>query len=404
MISQNTPIKLTRRNWLRDAALTAASAAVLPSLLSGCADHLNPDPVKGVLLDPPITPDELAAAALNMVYMRAWYEDLYAGRTQPYILRVYTLLKGGEVAPKSWKEILVDIFTEIGIGILEAAVSEIPGAGAAISATAKAVEKWAMEKKAGKGVDATISEFIQGYDNMHDVISDNLLSLASSFENYKYLQDAFKDGPIEFNGKKYTLRDLAQQHFPDKTNSADTEQYRVILDAAELKFKIYIWNAMFMKAGTMTYFTEREVSYHGLIPGDPANNPTRYAREQIYNDPDNAARFNAVYMRSYYSPFVDLFYFRQYYWEFDGRLLSEATVNELFKDDTPEHIINPTGLFLRSYVFKQFHTKKPDFAGYHNLRKDLDWGPLTPDDSCWALECPDNYEFTGGLFPALTKK
>ena len=39
MTSQNTPHQLSRRRWLRDAAITATGVAVLPSLFTGCTDH-----------------------------------------------------------------------------------------------------------------------------------------------------------------------------------------------------------------------------------------------------------------------------------------------------------------------------------------------------------------------------
>jgi hypothetical protein len=41
MLSQKTPLKLSRRNWLWDAAIVTTGAAVLPSLLTGCTDHPN---------------------------------------------------------------------------------------------------------------------------------------------------------------------------------------------------------------------------------------------------------------------------------------------------------------------------------------------------------------------------
>jgi hypothetical protein len=61
-------------------------------------------------------------------------------------------------------------------------------------------------------------------------------------------------------------------------------------------------------------------------------------------------------------------------------------------DDTPGHIINPDGLFNRSYVFQQFHTTKPDFSGGHELAS-------TPDRD---FADSDEFNFTGGLFPNLT--
>ncbi|CAA9498356.1 MAG: hypothetical protein AVDCRST_MAG96-1839 [uncultured Segetibacter sp.] len=72
----------------------------------------------------------------------------------------------------------------------------------------------------------------------------------------------------------------------------------------------------------------------------------------------------------------------------------------LFVDDTPDHVIDPRGLFNCSYVFEQFSFTKPrflpgrspDFPGWHELATDprQDFATLAND-----------WEFTGGMFPRL---
>jgi hypothetical protein len=67
MISQNTPNKLSRRNWLRKAAFAATSAVVLPSFLTGCTDeqweHLKS------------TPPPLGGAEDNWYHLKVTYKD-----------------------------------------------------------------------------------------------------------------------------------------------------------------------------------------------------------------------------------------------------------------------------------------------------------------------------------------
>jgi hypothetical protein len=398
MISQNTPNKLSRRNWLRDAALATTGAVVLPSLLTGCTDH-----PPGLGSEPPLSQADLdlyIQASENLTRMRAWNDNLFIF-TGNYEERVWSLLKGG-AEPSDWTKIIVEIFTDIGFGILEAAVEEFPGVGPIIAATATQIEKWALGEKTDKGVDAAFGGFKAGYDDMMTEVSNNLLLLASSDKNYANLQAAFAKGDIEFMGKKYSLKDLAENHFPDANVPADTAQYEALRNTALLRFKKYIWNAMIIQAGDMTYhyLSVHEAGYY-------AGGANEHVRVNYYSQEG----YEGSYIRGVYGgPTLDTYTFEEFYFEFDGKKLSADAAKELFIDTTPGHIINPdpndktkplTGLWPRDYIYKQFHTEKPDFNGYFDVSKDevghsdkyLDFDPAA-----------DNYVFTGGDFPQLTKK
>ncbi len=112
------------------------------------------------------------------------------------------------------------------------------------------------------------------------------------------------------------------------------------------------------------------------------------------------------YARVYYDSFQNVF--RIWTFEFDGKALSAEAAKELFIDSTPGYIINPdpndtnpdpnkrkplTGLFPRDYVFKQFHTKKPNFKGYYDVTK-----PGVSSNSGIDYSSED-FEFTGKIFP-----
>ena len=164
-------------------------------------------------------------------------------------------------------------------------------------------------------------------------------------------------------------------------------------------FQKHIWNAMFLYAGRM------EVHNSNTFYEDASKIvPRDYAEKVHYPN------YKATYLRGYFYRSAVIvsniyFYFASFYFTFDGLELSEEAAQVLFKDDWPGHIINPKGLFNRDYVFKQFHTKKPDFLGYFEIRKDAERGSCMNDRSCayFDLEA-DNYDFTAGEFPQLIVK
>ncbi|MBF9255757.1 hypothetical protein I2I11_20835 [Pontibacter sp. 172403-2] len=401
MISKNASNKISRRNWLRGVAITATSAVLLPSFLTGCIENDDIPPVFGST--PPLTPAEFdlySQAAENLIRMRKWNDNLFTF-TGNYEDRVWSYLKGGE-EPTNWTEIFVKIFTEIGLGILEAGLEEFPGLGPAIATTAKQVEKWELGEKAERGVDAAFGGFKAGYDDMMKEVSDNLLLLASSGtdNNFPYLQEAFKNGDIEFNGKKYSLKDLAQNRFPADDVTADLAQFEALRNAAFVRFKKYIWNAMIIQAGNMTY---HHLGSHEA--GFNEGGANGYVRDNYYNQ----EAYVGSYIRGTYNGPFDAYTFEEFYFEFDGKKLSADAAKELFIDTTPGHIIHPdkngnptTGLWPRDYVYKQFHKEKPDFFGYNDVSKD-EFGHGSVGNRYLDFdESANNYVFTGGDFSELT--
>lgn len=386
----NTPNKLSRRNWLRDAAITATSAAVLPSLLTSCSDHRVPPGVgTGDPEEAPLTNFELYSAAQNLLHMNAWVGDvyLYTGNYEQYVLAI---LKSGE-KPTEWKDFIIDILTEIATGILEVAAGEIPGAGPAIAIVSDIIKKWTTSDKPAN-LDAEFAEFKLGHLQMQIAISNTLLKLADETDDYKNLREGFEKD-VELNGKTYSLRDLATSQFPTVAKGGE---YTKLRTAAYDRFRKYIWNVMFIKAGNLNY------SAYWLVGQMSYDSPTQYGRDVHYKDD----RYKSTYLRGWHEEFGGLFYYRYFYFEFDGRELSSAAAKELFKNDTPENIINPDGLFDRDYVFHQFHKEKPDWFGYYALRKDLNKtkGVFSFDKDLGFDPAADNAELTGGDFPMLIKR
>jgi hypothetical protein len=339
--------------------------------------------------------------------MKLWYNDLYSAYTNPYIFTAYTYFKSGE-KPTNWTEIFVDIFAEIGLGILESVLEEFPGVGPAIAATTREIEKWAFEEKSGK-VDAAFADFSKGYGEMHEKVIKNLDLLANpgSDGNYAALQEAFKEGGIEFRGKTYTLQQLAQNPFPRSDNKNEADQYDKLIAVALLSFKKHLWFAMFLKAG------ELKSEYLGYEDFCNAScHPTNYA-EQFYKDNP------AAYLRGYYYPSswninASYLYYQKWYFTFDGLELSDSAAEILFKDNRPGNIINPDAFFTRDVVFKQFVREKTDFKEYYEIRKDFEKGPCDNGASqfppihyqpCAYFDPEgDNYEFIAGDFRKLPKE
>ena len=381
---QNVPNHVSRRSWLRDAAIAATGAAVLPSLLTSCTDHR--DIGLGGPKDVPLTDFQLYSAAQNLIHMNDWIDRIY-----PYCIQynsiVYHLLKSGEKGPTKWSEFVLDIFFSIGTGLLEAAAEEIPFSGAVIAIAADSIKSWAVGKNRPPSLEASFSAFEIGHQRMQLAITKRLLELADDKDNYKNLREAWT-GEIEFNGKKYTLRDLAGAQFPTERNGTE---YIKLRDAALTRFKKYIWNAMIIKAGDMSYSDAMFDRFY-----NSSYHPTHYA-ERFY--PKN----KAVYLRGFYDKGIDTNVYRYWYFTFDGLQLSDEAAAVLFNDYWPGNVVNPDGLFNRDYVFKQFHIQKPDFLGYHDIRNDFEPGP-GPGDAYWFNGAGDTFNFTGGDLPELTKK
>jgi hypothetical protein len=401
MISQNTPNKLSRRNWLRNAGIATTGAVVLPSLLTGCS-YID-DVLPNLGITPPLTPVErelYGQAADNLIRMKLWYNDLYGNYTSQYIFTAYTFFKSGE-KPTNWEHILIDIFTDIGLGILEAALEELPGVGPAIAATTREIEKWAFEEKSGK-VDAAFADFSKGYGEMHEKVIKklDLLAKPGTDGNYAALQEAFKDGNIEFRGKEYTLKQLAQADFPRTDNTNEADDYDKLIAAALLSFKKNLWFAMFLKAGKLE---SKDLGYENFC--NYSCHPTLYA-EQFYKENTDA------YLRGYYYPSSVIasnsyLYYKKWYFTFDGKELPLEATKILFKDSRPGVTINPNAFFTRDVVFKQFVRERTPFAPYFEIRKDTEKGPCLDVNNHNYQPCAyfdpegDNYEYIAGDFSKL---
>lgn len=383
MQSQNTINKLSRRNWLRDTAIAATGVALVPSFLTGCTDHLIPEP--GELGDTPITEAELRSARDNLQKMFLWVDDLL-GDCRSYEFRVYTLLKSGE-KPKGWTVFLIDIFTYIGIGLLQASVAGIPGLGpligAAIAVAKESITTWGLNPPPNT-VDGAIAEFMGGFENMMGAIKGRLKNLQDDHNNFQYMRTEFESKSIEFNGKSYTLKDLANADFP-----AAGLEYTAMKAAALLHFKKQIWTVMFIKAGTMSYSDIKIIIASGL--------PHVYATEYYSEYPDTYWRGRTVGGGN----FTDYWWY-YWYWEFDGLQLSAEAAKELFKDTYPGNIVNPNALFDRDYVYKQFHLEKPDFGEYYDVRRDKEVGPGTGRARYFDEHL--DFDFNAGGFLQLIKK
>ncbi len=421
MTSPNTLNQLNRRTWLRDTALAATSVVVVPSMLIGCSDHRIPPALGvgpglggGIGEDVPLTNAELKSAAQNLLRMNAWVEDvyIYTGNYEQYVI---DLVKSGQTPPSEYKNFIISILTDIAIGIIGAAAG-VPvlerAIGAALAITSENIRKW-TSGALPPTLAAEFAEFKLGHRQMQKTISTTLLTLADETDDYRNLREGWK-GAIDFNGKMYTLRDLANSQFPTVQEGT---AYVALRTAAYDRFRKYIWNLMIMKAGSMSSPGYWEVD-KGV--NSFSDTPTYHAREVFYKEPWSQSRYLRGYSeyvnRDMGSPPSNSYNFHLWRFFFDGRELPAAAAKELFKDDTPGHIINPDGLFNRDYVFKQFHREKPDFRAwefgvgwgtqnYYDLRRDESWGGCSLGETCFGFDRDaDNYVFTGGDFRQLIKK
>lgn len=391
MLSQNAFNKLSRRNWLRDAAIATTGAAVLPSFLTSCADHAIPpglgegNPGNGLL-----TNSELANAAQNLMNMDKWLASVRLN-TVRYESIVYATLESGSL-PSDYHSFIGKVLLKILELLIEAALAGTPGGAALIPVVAAAfglatefIYEWQKNNAtAPPSLEASFASIELAMDAIYKATSDKLNTLADPASNYKNLRDAWQR-EIEFNGKKYVLKDLATSEFPTE----GTTIFVTLRTGAIIRYQQSVWNLMFVKAGQMqvggSFYKKDETSSNYT--------PAEYARDEFYRDN------KADYLRGYYKD--GYFYYQSWHFEFGGgKRLTAAAVNMLFKDDTPEHIINPNGLFNRDFVFKQFHSQKPSFSPYHELRKDASLNKEDRNTSWWGFDGEhktDDFDFTGGM-------
>lgn len=386
--------KISRRYMLRNSAIAATGTVLLPSLITGCTKDAPAEGTGGVgaVGGTPLTTAQLEQAAANLTRMREWVTDLYplCIEYEDAVFHALASTKENE----SWTNFIVDIFIDIAT-LLAAAGAIASDAAAAVPAFAflsSILHDWGIGKdKPDDVLDEEFATFQFGHVRMQLAIEQKLSSLADPTNNYSNLTSAWTE-TIEFNGDTYTVGDLADSNFPGLG-----DDYNALQTAALNSFEKALWNLVIMKCCTLA----EESNWYIYIYNDPQdttnpyNSVVEYAQTIMY--PINKGN----YLRARINEVGDLYITYQLQsWRLgiNGNTFPEEAVNILFMDDTPAHIINPDGLFSRDYVFKQFHIKKPEVL---NLYVELE--TYLAGDICNHADCPDDFDFTGGVFPDLTQ-
>ena len=321
--------------------------------------------------------------------MRAMVNDLYDTAFK-YDETVFLALASTK-ENGSWTNFIYDIF--IDIAFLAAAATAVATGGAglvpAFAFLSAILHDWGLGKDTPDGItglNGFFAEYQAGQIAMQTAIDTKLGYLADVSDNYSNLQAEWENNSVVVNDQTYTLMDLANTFFPDKTDHS--VEYHKLYDPMYLHHRKSVWNLAIMKCCTYyrywAQYTDtprtpagrfldymRNVHYKSLVPGC-------YVRGEIYWLYDDKITWR----------------FYQYNLGIGGYPFPEAACHELFMDDTPGHIINPAGLFNRSYVFEQFSVTKPVFPYGMELGNDT-IGNFNPAANDWT--------FTGGLFPKLTK-
>jgi len=319
--------------------------------------------------------------------MRALLNDLY-NTAFKYDETVFLALESTR-ENGNWTNFLADIF--IDIAFLAAAATAVASGGAAlvpaIAFLSAILHDWGLGKDKPDGINGLNGFFAQyqaGQLAMQQAIDEKLGYLTDETNNYANLQAAWQQDLV-FNGTTYTLADLANEDFPDKENHS--VEYHKLYDPMYDHHRRSVWNLAIMKC--CTYYE----NWHDHIGTEKRVGALLdYAQQKFYPAPEH----KGVYLRGWFENFDhDYNYYELVWWNLgiDGYAFPEAAINILFVDDTPGHIINPDGLFYRSYVFQQFSTTKPEFF--------LSWHELSGSPGS-DFSTNDDWVFTGGLFPKLT--
>ncbi|MEP6951032.1 MAG: hypothetical protein ABI863_17220 [Ginsengibacter sp.] len=389
--------KMSRRNWLSDSAIVATGTILLPSLITGCRKdawgifHGDGGHGGGGLGDVPLTPEQLKAAADNLNRMRALLNDLYQNSFD-YDETVFLALASTR-QNTSWANFLVDIIIDIAAVAASTALAATgnPEFIPSIVCLSAFLHDWGIGKDRPEDLttlDGFFTEYQGGQLAMKQAIDQHLghLTDVGTNNDYANLQAAWKD-PIVFNNKPYTLADLANTYFPEKTNNAD--DYYSIYDPMYDHHKKSVWNLAIMKC-CLYYRNWPRYIQTLTVPGGVLLD---WARNTFY-PASKGAYLRAVYWEKHIdvNPNTIEWEIDEYWLGIDGNQFPDDASNILFKDDTPGHIINPDGLFNRSYVFEQFSLRKFEFPYGHELGDDL-----TGNINAAA----DDFNFTGGFFPQL---
>ncbi len=392
-IQQDLLNKVSRRYLLKNSAIAATGAVLLPSFITSCNKHIDfPGKGGGGVGDSPFTPAQLQAAAENLTRLRVWVADLY-----PLTIEYENVVFHALASTKqngSWTNFIVDVFIDIAtILIASAAAATGPagfaGAVPAIAGLSSFLHDWGIGKDKPDNLDDVFTDFEFGHNVMQFSMEQKLSHLVDPANNYANLQNEWNEDFV-FNGKTYTIGDLASSYFPDLG-----DYYNTLQTAAFTTFKTLLWNLVIMKCCTYKLADRWDVYMyvnHGTNPG----NIQDYARQVSY--PIN----KGLYIRgivNWIEP-NDYRYITLVKWSLGigGEPFPDEACNILFQDDTPGHIINPDGLFARDYVFKQFAVSKPTFFYTDVKYLDIGGADLPGAD----FQTFSDWTFTGGMFPKLT--
>ncbi len=259
--------------------------------------------------------------------MKTWYVSVQLN-TSNYETTVWMFLNSGQ-KPTDWNPIITSTIFKI-FGALFAMLTPPPFGplvAAAFAIGSDIVNDWETGSKPPPRLDAAYADIAVAIDKMRDAMLLQLNNLADPGNHYYNLRDYFQkkgEGGINVGDKNYTLDDLVASNFPKE----GTEAFGNIWIAAVIKQKQMIWRLLLTKAG--------KLNSGGLdlyeLKEEPNYTPTEFARDQFYRERKSG------YLRGYYEK--GYYYLRAWYFEVDGKRLTDAAAKELFIDDTPGHIMS----------------------------------------------------------------
>jgi len=225
--------RLSRRNWLRDAAMAATGAVILPSFLSSCTKEQwalvkSNVPGGGLGSELSLTPAQLRHAAENLRSLGNLLRDLYV-QTSSYDTTVLFLLN--DTSNTNWQYFILDIFINVAYG-LGAVVGllgvELFGALRAFGSFLDVLKIWKISTapERPKSLSDFFQQYQQGHRAMQYAIEEKIAELTNPANNYANLKAAWAK-PIEYNGKTYTLSNLAESTFPNAITNGDTYRKNV---------------------------------------------------------------------------------------------------------------------------------------------------------------------------------
>ena len=239
---EDIPNKVSRRYLLKNSAIAATGAVLLPSLITGCSKDTNTPQGGGGLGGTQLTPDQLKQTAANIAMYRQLIIEVYQLAFE-YDSQVFTLLESTKT--NSWTNFSIDII--IDIAFLLAAAGAIASGGAeavpAIAFFSAVLHDWGFGKATNPpSLTDTFVEFELGRIAMQSAIEDTLSDLADPGQDGTYSNLRAKgENPISFNGSSYTLEDLASRQF------TLGDEYNKIKDTTFKEMKKAVWNLLIMK-------------------------------------------------------------------------------------------------------------------------------------------------------------